>query len=117
MRVAGTRGVWSYYLPVELVMALSMLYEIIEWGTTLVVGGELGAAYLGMQGDVWDAQKDMGLATLGACLGMLVVAGINFRCQRDFADDFLASLRIKIATPLGEVSLKEYGSTQDTSGS
>lgn len=111
MRVAGTRGAWSYYLPVELVMAMSMLYELIEWGITLIVGGELGMAYLGTQGDLWDAHKDMGLATLGACLGMLVVAGINFRCQRDFADEFLSSVRIKIATPLGEVKLKEYGDT------
>jgi len=108
MRVAGTRGAWSYYLPVELVMALSMLYELIEWGASLVVGGELGMAYLGTQGDVWDAHKDMGLATLGACLGMLVVVGINVRCQRDFADEFLSSLRVKIRTPLGEKKLREY---------
>jgi putative membrane protein len=108
MRVAGTRGAWSYYLPVELVMAMSMLYELIEWGASLVVGGDLGMAYLGTQGDVWDAQKDMALATLGACFGMLIVAGINFRFQRDFADEFLFSLRVKLESPLGEVKLREY---------
>ena len=108
MRIAGTRGAWSYYLPVELVMALSMLYELIEWAATMVVGGELGMAYLGTQGDVWDAHKDMGLATLGACLGMLIVAGINAYYQRDFADEFLHSLKVKIPTPLGEVKLREY---------
>jgi putative membrane protein len=108
VRIAGTRGAWSYYLPVELVMALSMLYELIEWAATYVVGGELGMAYLGTQGDIWDAHKDMGLATLGACLGMAVVAVINAYYQRDFADEFVHSLRVKIPVPLGEVKLREY---------
>lgn len=108
IRVAASRGVWSYYLPVELVMSLSMLYELIEWGVTLVVGGELGMAYLGTQGDVWDAHKDMGLATLGACIGMAVVALINWRFQHDFAAEFRDSLRVKGMDPLGEVKLREY---------
>jgi putative membrane protein len=108
MRVAGTRGAWSYYLPVELVMALSMIYELIEWLAAVVVGGELGMAYLGTQGDLWDAHKDMALATTGACLGMLIVAGINLRWQRDFADEFVSSLRVKVTTPLGEQKLREY---------
>lgn len=108
VRVARTRGAWSYYLPVELVMSLSMLYELIEWAAAEIVGGELGMAYLGTQGDVWDAHKDMGLATLGACLGMLIVAAVNGRYQRDFGSEFVESLKIKIATPLGEVKLREY---------
>jgi putative membrane protein len=108
MRIAGTKGAWSYYLPVELVMSLSMLYELVEWGAANVVGGELGMAYLGTQGDVWDAHKDMGLATLGAVLGMLIVALINWRYQRDFAAEFLGSLKVKIHSPLGEVKLREY---------
>lgn len=48
------------------VMATSMLYELIEWGAAVIFGGEAGQAFLGMQGDVWDAQADMALATLGA---------------------------------------------------
>ena len=110
IRIAGTRGAWSYYLPVELVMALSMIYELVEWGATYVVGSELGMAYLGTQGDVWDAHKDMGLATLGAILGMCIVALINASYQRDFASEFLESLRVKSDTPLGEVKLREYRS-------
>ncbi len=108
MRIAGTRGAWSYYLPVELVMALSMVYELVEWGATRLVASDLGMAYLGTQGDVWDAHKDMALATLGAILGMSVVALINSFYQCDFAGEFIDSLRVKDPTPLGEVKLREY---------
>ena len=44
----------------------SMLYEIAEWLVAAVVDPSAGTAYLGTQGDEWDAQKDMGLALLGA---------------------------------------------------
>lgn len=108
MRVAHAKGAWSYYLPVELIMSLSMLYELIEWAVAMVVGGDLGMAYLGTQGDVWDAHKDMALASLGAAIGMAVVAIVNWRMQRDFATEFLESLKVKHATPLGEVRLREY---------
>jgi putative membrane protein len=73
-RIADVRGFWSYYLPLDLVMSMSMLYELIEWAAALVVGEELGMAYLGAQGDVWDAHKDMALASLGALIALLVIA-------------------------------------------
>jgi len=107
MRVAGAKGAWSYYLPVELIMSLSMLYEIIEWAVAEVVGGDLGMAYLGIQGDIWDAHKDMGLATLGAVLGMTIVALVNRHYQRDFGKEFSESLKVKDKVPLGEVKLRE----------
>jgi putative membrane protein len=50
--------------------AHSGLYEIIEWWAAELVGGDLGVAYLGTQGDEWDAQKDMGLGFLGAAIGV-----------------------------------------------
>jgi putative membrane protein len=74
MRFAGVRGVWSYYLPVAIASSTSLDYEVIEWGAASLFGGELGVAYLGAQGDVWDAQKDMTLAVLGAILSMSLVA-------------------------------------------
>lgn len=46
----------------------SLLYELIEWAAATVFGGDLGVAYLGTQGDPWDAQKDMAMALLGAVL-------------------------------------------------
>ena len=105
LRVAAVRGFWGYYLPLDVVMATSMLYELIEWGAASAFGGNLGAAYLGTQGDLWDAQKDMSLATVGAILAMLVTAVINWRLQRDFAREWAESLRVKRRAPLGEDAL------------
>ncbi|ARS36525.1 DUF2238 domain-containing protein [Pontibacter actiniarum] len=58
----------SYLLPVEFTLSLSALYELVEWIVAEWVygGGEQGMDFLGMQGDIWDAQKDMALAFTGA---------------------------------------------------
>jgi putative membrane protein len=50
------------------VLAISCLYEIFEWLLTIVAAGETADRYNGQQGDIWDAQKDMALAALGAIL-------------------------------------------------
>jgi putative membrane protein len=107
LRIANVRGFWGYFLPLDLTMSTSMLYELIEWGAVLVVGGELGQAYLGTQGDEWDAHKDMALASLGALISMGVTAGINIYLQRDFAREWAKSLRIRGRAPLGEVAIKK----------
>jgi len=65
---------WRWLMPLFFIMSHSVIYEMIEWGAALLFGGDLGTAYLGTQGDEWDAQKDMALATLGAVLGLAVVA-------------------------------------------
>ena len=102
LRVADVRGVWGYYLPLDVTMATSMLFELIEWGAAELFGGDLGVAYLGTQGDLWDAQKDMAMATLGAVIAMLLTAAINVSLQRDFAQELAESLRVKRQAPLGE---------------
>ncbi len=85
MHFTGIRGFLSYFLPLDLTMSTSMLYELIEWGAAEVFGGDLGAAFLGSQGDVWDAQKDMALASLGALITVLLVAWINASRARSLA--------------------------------
>ena len=102
LRVAEARGFWGYFLPVALTMAASMLYELVEWWAAVLFGGDLGIAFLGTQGDVWDPQKDMWLATLGALIAMGITAAINIRLQKDFANEWSESLRVKGDTPLGE---------------
>jgi putative membrane protein len=105
LRVADARGFWGYFLPLDLTMSTSMIYELIEWGAAVVFGGDVGQSYLGTQGDEWDAHKDMALASLGALAAMGVTAAINWRYQRDFAREWDESLRVKHAAPLGEEAL------------
>ena len=64
VRVASVRGFWGYFPPLILMMALSSLYELIEWAATVMFGGDLGMNYLGTQGDEWEGQRDMVLAVL-----------------------------------------------------
>lgn len=59
-------------------MSHAGIYEVIEWLAAEAVGGDLGVAYLGTQGDIWDAQKDMALA----CLGTLLAMGLVQRVYR-----------------------------------
>lgn len=102
VRIANVRGFWGYFLPLDLTMSTSMLFELFEWIVAEFFGGDLGPTYLGTQGDVWDAQKDMALASLGALLVMCVTALINYHLQRDFAAEWADSFRVKRRRPLGE---------------
>ncbi len=64
---------FAYYAAFEFVLAFSMLYELVEWGLSLILAGADADAYNGQQGDLWDAQKDMSCALLGASLALLVI--------------------------------------------
>lgn len=101
-RVADADGFWGYFLPLDFTMSTSMLFELFEWMAAEIFGGELGVAYLGTQGDIWDAHKDMALASLGALVAMLITMRINLYLQKDFARQWSESLRIKHLEPLGE---------------
>ena len=81
LRVASTRGFWAYYLPLDVTLAFSAIYEIIEMLVAVVIAPSAGEAYLGTQGDIWDAQKDMALAGFGALLCMLITA-LGHRLRR-----------------------------------
>ncbi|WP_397608108.1 DUF2238 domain-containing protein [Silanimonas sp.] len=65
---APTTRLWRWLLAVGFVTSHSLLYELIEWGAAVVFGGDLRMAFLGTQGDIWDAQKDMALALLGSVI-------------------------------------------------
>ncbi len=74
LRVVKTSTFWSYFLPLSVVIAFSSFYELIEGWVARIVSPELGAAYLGTQGDIWDAQKDMNAAMVGAVLSTVITA-------------------------------------------
>lgn len=107
LRLTRARGFWGYWLPVELTLAFSAVYELIEWGAAAIVNPEVGLAFLGSQGDVWDAQKDMALAGLGSIVTMLAVFSIHLRYRPGAVlREFVTSFRIPSGdAPLGEVAL------------
>jgi putative membrane protein len=112
LRVVNVRGFWGYFLPLDLTMSTSMIFELLEWATAAVFGGDLGQAYLGTQGDEWDAHKDMALASLGAVIAMSITAAINWRLQRDFAREWVESFRVKDKAPHGEDELARMARKQ-----
>jgi putative membrane protein len=60
------RGGWLFFLVCSVVLAFAAFWELLEWWTALLAAPDVGTAFLGSQGDVWDAQWDMLLALLGA---------------------------------------------------
>lgn len=78
-RTPLTRGGWLYFLVLSVVLAIAAFWELLEWWTTLVVASDVGDAFLGSQGDVWDAQWDMLLALVGAALMLPPLAGVHDR--------------------------------------
>jgi len=60
------RGGWLYFIIISIVLAVAAFWELLEWWVALVVASDVGTAFLGSQGDIWDAQWDMFLALLGA---------------------------------------------------
>ena len=77
LRRVNVRGFWAYYLPISGILALSGFFEIIESWVVLLVRPELGEAYLGTQGDEWDAQKDMTVAVLGALITIMLTYALS----------------------------------------
>ncbi len=60
------RGGWFTFLVLSVILAIGAFWEILEWWVTVLVASDVGQAFLGSQGDVWDAQWDMLLALVGA---------------------------------------------------
>jgi putative membrane protein len=63
----------AWTLPIEVTLSVSAFYELIEWAVADVFFKAQGDAYLGTQGDIWDAQKDIFLAFIGAILATTIV--------------------------------------------
>ena len=82
LRVTGMRAGWSYLLAVVTVLGFSGFYEALEGAAAMIVSPELGMAFLGTQGDIWDAQKDTALAFAGSVGAM----GITWALKRARSD-------------------------------
>jgi putative membrane protein len=67
------RGGWLFAVVTAVCLAISAVYELIEWGAAIALG--LGAEeFLGTQGDPWDTQKDMAMAWIGAMAAQWLLA-------------------------------------------
>jgi len=77
IRVAKVRrGGWLIFIVISICLAISALYELIEWWVAAGMG-KSADAFLGSQGDIWDAQKDMFLALIGSVVGLLVFSRLH----------------------------------------
>jgi len=70
-------GKMLIFLLISIALAISASYELLEWASTFSVPAEQGMAFLGSQGDIWDAQKDMLLALIGAVAGIILFSRIQ----------------------------------------
>jgi putative membrane protein len=76
LRSMNVRGRWLYVLPVEAILAMSAIYEMMEAFMATILTPERGEEFVGMQGDMWDSQEDMFAAGLGAAVAVLIIAAI-----------------------------------------
>jgi putative membrane protein len=75
-------GGWLHFLTGSVALAISALYELLEWWAALVLDPEGGDKFLGTQGDIWDAQWDMFLCGCGATLALLLLGRAHLRSVR-----------------------------------
>jgi putative membrane protein len=80
----------AWILPIEITLSISAMYELIEWAVADVFFKAQGDAYLGTQGDIWDAQKDIFMAFLGAIVATSIVSLIK-RIFKIYEDENLMS--------------------------
>ncbi|HVO98060.1 MAG TPA: DUF2238 domain-containing protein [Bryobacteraceae bacterium] len=79
MRSARVTGMWRYYLPVEVTLSFSAIYEMLEAGSASILSPKRLEEFVGMQGDIWDSQEDMFMAGLGSVVAMICIYQIRRR--------------------------------------
>lgn len=82
-------GKWLFVICVCIALAISAAYELFEWQYAVMFGGQQADDFLGSQGDIWDAQKDMFMALCGAVFAQLLLGRLQVRqmeaiCSRSF---------------------------------
>lgn len=65
LRISPTDGV---FIGIAAVLAIGAVYEVLEWQIAMAFSPEMAESYNGQQGDIWDPQKDLALAGLGAII-------------------------------------------------
>lgn len=81
LRVVERRG-WLSFLVVCVCLAISAVYELVEWAAAMV-SSEAAESFLGTQGDVWDTQQDIATCLVGAIVALVVLSGWHDRQIRE----------------------------------
>lgn len=76
------RGKWLAFIVICICLAISAMYELVEWRTAVATGGAADA-FLGTQGDVWDTQEDMATALVGAIVALGSLSWMHDRQLKD----------------------------------
>lgn len=80
------RGGWLTFIVISIVPAVAAFWELLEWWVALVVASDVGTAFLGSQGDMWDAQWDMLLALVGAMVALPALSRLHDRSMARLAE-------------------------------
>jgi putative membrane protein len=89
------RGGWLFFLVCSVVLAFAAFWELLEWWTALLAAPDVGVAFLGSQGDVWDAQWDMLLALLGAIAALPLLSRFQDRSMLR-----VPAVQLQVASPI-----------------
>lgn len=89
VRKARLKPFMAWLLPVEMILSLAGLFELVEWSIADVFFPAHGKNYVGTQGDIWDAQKDMVVALGGA----VFISGVIYLAKNRYA-------RTKVLSPV-----------------
>jgi putative membrane protein len=67
---------WLNFIVVSICLALSAIYEILEWVVAIIIGQDADA-FLGTQGYIWDTQSDMAYAFIGAIMALVFLSKLH----------------------------------------
>jgi len=82
------RGGWLYFIIISIVLAVAAFWELLEWWVALIAASDVGTAFLGSQGDIWDAQWDMLLALVGAMVVLPIFSRLHDRSMDQLPEGY-----------------------------
>ena len=86
------RGGWLYFIVISIDMAVAAFWELLEWWVSIIVAPDIGIAFLGSQGDIWDAQWDIFLALVGAMIALPLLSRFHDRSM-SYLSKAMASIK------------------------
>lgn len=95
IKLTKVKGIWSYIIPIEIVLSTSAFFEILEFFVASVIRPDSVPAFMGFQNDFFDTTKDMLNAFSGALLATLAILIVNLSTDKGTKKEIKQSLKIK----------------------